>query len=123
MNRVGDSWNLALNLSTEPFLLVNTVVCGNGEDPIEGPVQIEAGCIGGGCLDTDEDGFIDDCGGEAPCRADLDFDGQVGSADLGLLMSSWGEVFGVNPADVNRDGWIDGKDMASVLLLWGPCPE
>ncbi len=123
MNRAGDSGSVALNLSSEPIRFENTVVCGSGEDPIQGHVQIGGGCIAGGCLDTNGDGIVDGCGGSAPCEADLDFDGKVGSSDLGLLLTSWGRIAGFNPADFNQDGWIDAKDLASVLLFWGPCPE
>jgi hypothetical protein len=48
---------------------------------------------------------------------DLDGDGQVGGADLGLLLASWGTDDPV--ADLNGDGVIDGADLGVLLSLWG----
>lgn len=49
--------------------------------------------------------------------ADLDCDGVVGPADLGLMLTAWGACPppGVCPADVTQDGVVDGADLASLL--------
>lgn len=55
-----------------------------------------------------------------PCPADLNHDGFVNGADLGLMLSAWGTD---NPlADLNHDGVVDGADLGSLLADWGPCP-
>ncbi len=53
-----------------------------------------------------------------PCPADLDGDGVVGRADLGLLLAAWGTPDG----DVNGDGTTDGADLGILLNDDGPCP-
>ncbi|MFM7807263.1 MAG: FG-GAP-like repeat-containing protein, partial [Planctomycetota bacterium] len=52
------------------------------------------------------------------CPADIDGDGQVGGADLGALLSSWGSS---GAADVNGDGVVDGADLGTLLSSWGSC--
>ncbi len=54
-----------------------------------------------------------------PCIADLDGDGLVGSADLAILLGSWGQA-GV-PADLDGDGFVGSADLAIVLGSWGAC--
>lgn len=53
-----------------------------------------------------------------PCPADLDGNGAVNGADLGLLLSSWG---GSGTGDLNRDGTVNGADLGLLLSAWGPC--
>jgi hypothetical protein len=48
--------------------------------------------------------------------ADLNCDGTVDGADLGLLLSAWG-VEG-DPADFNADGTVDGGDLGILLGEW-----
>ena len=55
----------------------------------------------------------------AECDADLDLDGLVNGADLGLLLSFWGTP---SIADLNQDGNTDGADLGMLLAAWGPCP-
>lgn len=45
----------------------------------------------------------------APCDWDLDGDGLVGAADVGVLLGAWGEQFGPS-------------DLGELLGSWGPCP-
>ncbi len=47
---------------------------------------------------------------------DLNDDGVVNGADLGLLLSAWGE--GKSPADFNLDGTVDGADLGILLAEW-----
>ena len=49
---------------------------------------------------------------------DIDGNGIIDGADLGLLLLNWDTD---NPAaDVNGDGIVDGADLGLVLLNWGP---
>jgi len=56
------------------------------------------------------------------CPADLDGDGVVGGADLGILLDSWGVGGKGGQADLNGDGVVDGADLGILLDAWGPCP-
>ncbi len=53
------------------------------------------------------------------CPADLNNDGQVDGADLGLLLAAW------NSNDANADldgsGLVDGADLGLILASWGDC--
>ena len=63
---------------------------------------------------------------KAACQGDLNADGAVNGADLGVLLSRWGAV--VQPGspdavlDLNADGTINGADLGILLSKWGPCP-
>ena len=59
-------------------------------------------------------GFVDD-----GCLGDLNGDGSVDGADMGLLLAGW-STNGVG--DLNGDGMIDGADVGLLLAYWGPCP-
>jgi hypothetical protein len=48
--------------------------------------------------------------------ADLNGDGAVDGADLGVLLGSWGDS---GPADLNSDGTVDGSDLGLLLGSWG----
>ncbi|MCA9284127.1 MAG: right-handed parallel beta-helix repeat-containing protein [Phycisphaerales bacterium] len=48
---------------------------------------------------------------------DLDGDGDVDGADLGILLGSWGPCGGC-PADLNGDGQVDGADLGTLLAAW-----
>ena len=63
-------------------------------------------------LDADGDAQLDDCGGDA---ADLNGDGQVTGADLGLLLANWGQP-GVG--DLDGSGVVDGADLGILLAAW-----
>ena len=53
------------------------------------------------------------CGGPSP---DLDGDGRVDGADLGLLLAGWGSV---DPSlDLDRDGSVGGGDLGLLLAAW-----
>ena len=54
------------------------------------------------------------------CLGDVNGDGEVDAADLGLLLAGWNSS---NPAtDINGDGSTDASDLGLVLAAWGPCP-
>ena len=57
------------------------------------------------------------------CPADLNCDGVVNGADLGLMLGAWG-VCGKGPciADLNDDGHVNGADLGLLLGGWGVCP-
>ena len=69
-------------------------------------------------VDVDGDLLPDECaiGG---CPADLDGDGVVGGADLGLLFVAWS---GSGPADLDGDGVVGGADLGLLFVQWGDCP-
>ncbi len=50
--------------------------------------------------------------------SDLNGDGQVNGADLGLLLASWGTCKGC-PEDLNGDGQVNGADLGLMLADWG----
>lgn len=47
--------------------------------------------------------------------ADLNVDGVIDAADLGILLAHWGEA-GIG--DLNHDGTIDGVDVGALLASW-----
>ena len=72
--------------------------------------------LNGTSSDTDLDGIPDEC---VPCPADLDGNGAVTGADLGLLLGMWGQT-GVS-GDINGDGDVNGADLGLLLGAWGAC--
>ena len=56
-------------------------------------------------------------GGSLTDPADLNGDGYVDGADLGLLILGWGQP---GPSDLNGDGNTDGEDFGLLLLAWAP---
>ncbi|MCA9285043.1 MAG: hypothetical protein KDA22_07510 [Phycisphaerales bacterium] len=53
------------------------------------------------------------------CTGDLDNNGIVDGADLGQLLSTWGQV---GTGDLDGNGIVDGADLGALLANWGPCP-
>lgn len=49
---------------------------------------------------------------------DLDGDGCVDSADLGMLLGAWGSAAG----DLDGNGTTDAADIGVLLVEWNPCP-
>lgn len=57
------------------------------------------------------------------CIADLNGDGSVDGADLGILLSAWGTCTDpCCPSDLTGDGQVDGADLGILLASWGDCP-
>ncbi|MFO0961941.1 MAG: alpha-amylase family glycosyl hydrolase [Phycisphaerales bacterium] len=52
-----------------------------------------------------------------PSPYDLNGDGSVNGADLGLLLAAWG---GSGAADFDGNGLVDGADLGRLLSAWGP---
>jgi len=48
--------------------------------------------------------------------ADVNRDGRVDGTDLATVLSAWGSDLA--DADVNADGAVDGADLATVLGAW-----
>ena len=55
---------------------------------------------------------------EVPCPEDLNGDGIVDGADIGLLLAAWGEA---GDGDINNDGDTNGADIGLLLAAWGEC--
>ncbi len=51
-----------------------------------------------------------------PAPFDLDGDGAVGPADLGILLGAWGTS---GPGDFDGDGAVGAADLAQLLGAWG----
>lgn len=49
---------------------------------------------------------------------DLNGDGVVDGADLGVLLGAWGVSGGLGTADINLDNLVDGADLALLLGDW-----
>ncbi|MCA9285107.1 MAG: hypothetical protein KDA22_07840 [Phycisphaerales bacterium] len=84
--------------------------------------------VASGSADADTCTLVLDLGayesaGAAPAvptlLGDLNHDGIVGAADLGLLLAAWGPAPGCPAADLNGDGVVNGADLALVLAAWG----
>ena len=59
------------------------------------------------------------------CVGDLNLDGVVNGADLGLLLGAWGVCPGGTTGcigDLNNDGVVSGADLGLLLGAWGACP-
>ncbi len=56
-----------------------------------------------------------------PCPADLNGDGAVTGADLGMMLTDWATTD--SPADLNGDQFVDGADLGQLLAAWGACAE
>jgi hypothetical protein len=57
-------------------------------------------------------------GGTPANPADLNGDGRVDGADLGILLGEFGTAGTV--ADINADGSVDGADLGLMLAAWAP---
>ena len=98
--------------------LTDSTVCENtsggvatDDNQIEGDVDVSSSdnCIAADCRDC---GII--------CIGDLNHDGVVDAADIGLLFAVWGSD---DPeADFDGDGTVGALDLGYVLGYWGPCP-
>lgn len=58
--------------------------------------------------------------GNDPCPADLDGNGTVNGADLGLMLIEWGTD--APAADLDANGIVNGGDLGLLLIAWGACP-
>ncbi|MCE2883871.1 MAG: hypothetical protein LW806_03085 [Planctomycetaceae bacterium] len=67
------------------------------------------------CSDANGDGFADLCPPAA--TADINGDGSVNAADLGILLAAWGEFYPA--ADLDYDGEVGASDLSILLAQWG----
>ena len=74
--------------------------------------------LAAGVPDLNQDGIPDSC----QCVGDLDHDGEVGGADVGLVLSNWGSCGNACLYDLNNDGKVNGGDLGLLLSGWGHCP-
>jgi len=75
-------------------------------------------------IDGNSDGVIDACQGMGVvflCPGDLDGGGSVDTADLSLLLMSFGAAMPGDPADLDGDQNINTADLSLMLLSFGPC--
>ena len=50
---------------------------------------------------------------------DLNGDGAVDGADVGILLANWGpNAGGAAVGDLNNDGVVDGGDLGAMLVAW-----
>ena len=91
---------------------------GNGGD---GGGDDGNGGDGGGDDGSGDDGSggNGDGSGQVSCTGDINGDGVVSGADMGLLLSNWQ---GTGPGDIDGDGSIGGSDLGLLLSSWGACP-
>jgi hypothetical protein len=79
--------------------------------------------IGGSAMRDDgvPSPFVLDLTPSAPaCPADFDDNGEVGAADLSLLLAAWDTA---DPTiDLDGDGVIGAADLSLLLAAWGACP-
>ena len=54
-----------------------------------------------------------------PCP-DLNGDGMVDTADLSVLLATWGPCEDC-PGDLNFDDSVNAEDLAPLMARWGPC--
>ncbi len=52
------------------------------------------------------------------CDEDLNQDGNVDGADLGLLLANWNLS---GQGDIDGSGTVNGADLGLLLAVWGPC--
>lgn len=82
--------------------------------------------VNGPSNDFDSDGMPDECfcdhTADECCPADLYRDGLVNGIDLGILLGQWGPVQPNTIADIDGDGIVEGKDLAVLIAGWGTCP-
>ena len=98
--------------------LTRTRICGNAA-PNAAQVGQSGNAVvndlGGACVMT----ACGDCPAQ-PCPADLNGNGTVDGADLGNLLSAWGQCAGC-AADIDGDGTVSGADLGAMLGDWGAC--
>jgi len=97
-----------IDTEAEPFLLTAGDLDADGDDDLI--------VIGAAQQTGAGDSLVESFANAAPIPQDLNGDGVVDGADLGLLLGAWGEADG--PADFNGDGVVDGADLGLLLGAW-----
>lgn len=55
------------------------------------------------------------------CPADINRDGIVDGRDLAFVLGYWGSCFEC-PADINQDSTVNSGDLGMLIAAWGACP-
>jgi hypothetical protein len=134
-NNSASSAGAMLSFSNNPSL-IDTVVCGNGSNQIQGGWTDEGGnSLAQDCLDCNDNGIpdeidisvgasedIDNSGtpDECDCLVDVSGDGQVDINDVLSVVATFGSTGPLG--DVNFDGVVDINDLLLVMGSWGVCP-
>lgn len=81
----------------------------------------QSGQSGGGADIVGQNLRSDGTLGVEGIEGDLNDDGEVNGADLGILLAAWGDCpkKGACPADLNGDGDVNGADLGILLANWG----
>ena len=113
------TYSSALNLTNTGLPLTQELIAGQAYKLVMGSYSATSGSISGSLV---IDGPAQP---PASCLGDLNLDGVVTGADLGLLLGAWGACPGGTPGclgDLNVDGVVNGADLGLLLGAWGPCP-
>ena len=113
------AYSSALNLTNTGLPLTQELIAGQAYKLVMGSYSATSGSISGSLV---IDGPAQP---PASCLGDLNLDGAVTGADLGLLLGAWGACPGGTPGclgDLNLDGAVTGADLGLLLGAWGPCP-
>jgi hypothetical protein len=96
---------------------------GSLEDGATTKVSLHGTSVCGNLPRPNVAGRFNDLGGNVicDCTGDLNLDGVVNGADLGLMLSSWGPCGSSCPYDLNVDGVVNGADLGLMLSAWGTC--
>jgi hypothetical protein len=87
----------------------------SGQDCNENNIDDAFDIFDGFSEDVNDNGVPDECE-RAPVFGDLDGDGFVNGADLGLLLAAWDSP---DPgADLDASGTVDGADLGLLLAAW-----
>lgn len=65
------------------------------------------------------DGSYEGTPGGSACTGDINGDGVVAAADLGLMLAAWDTT--TPAADLDGNGTVNGGDLGLLLLAWGEC--
>ena len=77
-------------------------------------IYTRSATINGEVDDPDSIVIIDE---QPPCLGDLNNDGTINGADLGLIIAMWGTADG----DLTGDGTTNGADLGLLIAGWGLC--
>lgn len=104
----GESWNAPVLASCPSFACGPALFVGGGF--LNSPGGDSYLALWRGCPESPE------C-----AAADVNCDGSVDGADLGVLLGAWGDCDERRecPADLNGDGAVDGADLGVLLGAWG----
>jgi hypothetical protein len=104
-NVANEGSGVMYNFQCSP-LLVDTIVCSNTPNQIDG-----SWTDGGGNT------IADVCPWD--CPADVNQDGVVDVNDILALVGAWGSSGPLG--DINDDGTVNIEDLLILIAAWGPC--